>query len=52
MRKLPKKVGRTLNGCADFIEHIKGRVWASDSLDEFEESWGEILEEFNLIDSE
>jgi len=43
MRKLPKKVGRTLNGCEDFIEHINRCVWASDSPDEFEESWGEML---------
>ena len=32
MRKLPKKVRRTLNGYENFIEHIKGYVWASDYL--------------------
>jgi len=39
MRKLPEKVGCTLNGYEDFIKRIKGCVWPSDSLDEFEESW-------------
>jgi len=38
MRKLHEKVGCTLNDYKDFIEQIKGCVWASDSLDEFEES--------------
>jgi len=45
MRKLLEKVRRTLNGCEEFVEHIKGCVWASDSADEFEESCGEMLEE-------
>lgn len=36
----------------DFIESIKGCVWASDSPSEFEESGGETLEEFNLTANE
>jgi len=52
MRKLPEKVSCKQNGCKDFIEHIKGCVWASDSSNEFEKSWGEMLEEFNLTDNE
>ncbi|KAJ8437687.1 hypothetical protein Cgig2_028625 [Carnegiea gigantea] len=52
MRKLPNMVGCMLNGCEDFIECIKGCVWASNSPDEFEESWGEMLEEFDLADNE
>jgi len=50
MRKLPEKVRCTLNGCEDFIERIKGCVWASDSPNEFEESWG-MREEFDLTDN-
>jgi len=41
MRKLPEKVGHILNDCEDFIEHIKGCIWTSDSPDEFNMSWGE-----------
>jgi len=51
MRKLLEKVGRTLNGCEDFIKCTKGCVWASDSPDVFEESWGVMLEEFDLTDN-
>jgi len=47
MRNLSEKVSRTLNGCKDFIKLIKGCIWASDSLNEFEESWGEMLEGFD-----
>jgi len=52
MRKLPEKVSRMLNGCKDFIECIKGCVWASNSPNKFEESQGEMLEEFNLTYNE
>ena len=40
MRKLPERVGCTLNGWEEFIEHIKGCVWASNSPYNFEEYWG------------
>ena len=34
-RMLPEKVGHTLNGCENFIECIKGCVWASNSPNKF-----------------
>jgi len=46
MTKVPKKVGCMLDNCDDFIQWIKGYVWASDSLDEYGQSWWEMLEEF------
>ena len=52
MRKLLEKVGHMFNGYEDFIKRIKGYVWASDSPDEFKESWGKMLKEFNLTDNE
>ena len=52
MTKLPAKVDHSLNGYWDVIEHIKGQIWVSDSLDEFEESSREIVEEFILTDNE
>jgi len=51
IRKLPEKVRHMLNGHEDFIERIKGCVWASGSPDKFEKSWGEMLYEFDLIDN-
>ena len=52
MRKLPEKVGHTLNGCEDFIERIKGCIWASNSPHEFKEFWGAMQEEFDLTNNE
>ena len=37
-----------LNGCEDFLERIKLRVWASDIPAEFEAKWANMLVEFNL----
>jgi len=51
MIELLEKVGHTLNGREDFIARTNGCVRASDSLNEFEESWGKIQEEFHLTDN-
>ena len=52
MRKLPEKVGHLLNGCEDFLEWIKLCVWASDTLEEFEAKWADMLVDFNLGSNE
>ena len=48
MRKLPEKVGHLLNGCEDFLERINLCVWASDTWEEFEVKWADMLVEFHL----
>ena len=50
-RKLLEEVGYTRNGCEDFIERIKCYIWALDSPNDFEESWGKMLKEFSLTNN-
>lgn len=48
IRKLPEKVRHLLSGCEDFLEQIKLCVQASDTQEEFEAKWEDMLIEFNL----
>ena len=52
IRKLHEKQGRMLNCCEDFIKRIKWCVWALDSPNEFEESLGKMLEEYDFTNNE